>query len=328
MLVPVVRKVITNPEALIERALPAPGMLYCQVGQEVKPFDRLGVCTVSYKRFMLPTGFVPNKSKLDKQFYYFGALLGKSGSKKVTAPYNGYLFKDGASFAFDEVENKFLLLSGVWGTVEKIHENKSVLVKTKTKDLLLAASTTNSVTGELVIFPNPTEILEEYYLEEFSKEARGKIVYVGHYASDEVIKKAVTLGAGGIVAGSTSRETFAYAKANNLALGVIMGFGKIETPEPVFKLLNQIAYRQILLQGERNLLRIPIPVEEWAEPGKPADSKPIKKLAKKMKVQVFQKPYFGKIGSVDSIGDYSIFVKFDDSNAPVEIRLPNFYIIE
>jgi hypothetical protein len=56
--------------------------------------------------------------------------------------------------------------------------------------------------------------------------------------------------------------------------------------------------------------------------------KVVKKVAKEQKVQVMQKPHFGKIGTIDSVLDSSIFVKFDNEFGPVEIDLPNFYIIE
>jgi len=47
-----------------------------------------------------------------------------------------------------------------------------------------------------------------------------------------------------------------------------------------------------------------------------------------MRVQALQRPYFGWFGVVDRVSESSIFVKFGSDERTVEIRLPNFLIIE
>jgi hypothetical protein len=47
-----------------------------------------------------------------------------------------------------------------------------------------------------------------------------------------------------------------------------------------------------------------------------------------MNVQVFQNPYFGWVGVVDRVMESSIFVKFGIDKNSVEVRLPDFFIVE
>jgi len=364
MFAPVIKKLIEKEESFIERTLPVPGSIFVKEGDSIKPFDRLGECTYSQKQLSLPKNFKPFKYKSVNQFYYQGSILGKIGKNQLKADFNGHLRKqpDG-SYELIAVEDKFVLLSGVWGVIHKVFDNNSVLIKTQTKDLLLAASTPINVSGELVVFPNPMEILEKFYMESFSKSNAGKIVYVGHFADREVVKRACEMGAAAIIAGSAHKDTFNFAKQKGLGFGLISGFGKLETPEPIFKLLSVIAYRYVFLNGEKLTLKIPHSpdsekVAEMKEsnnleetqkdvkkkPGKknvdlankkttPGSNKLTKeKIIREVKkgddILCLQFPNFGKIGVVDSVSESSIFVKFNIEKGLTEIRLPNFFIIE
>lgn len=346
MFAPILKKLIERNESFIERTLPVPGTLFVKEGDSIKPFDRLGECVYSQKQTRYPKNFRPFKYKNKNQFYYSGSNLGKLGKEMVKAAFNGHLTKlDNKSFLFIAVEDKYVLLSGVWGVIHKIYEKRAVLIKTQTRDLLLAAATPVNISGELVVFPNPMEILEKYYLESFSKSNAGKIVYVGHFADMEVVKRASEMGAAGIIAGSAHKNTFIYAKKKGLGFGLISGFGKLETPDPIFKLLSVIAYRYVFLNGEKVTLQIPhsLEGEPEAKVNKSLD-KDVKKTKKVVKTKAkgkiikqvekgndilcLQTPNFGKIGVVDSVSESSIFVKFNIEKGLTEIKVPNFFIIE
>jgi len=363
MYAPILKKLVEKTDTYIERCLPIPGTVLVKEGDLVRPFDRLGECTYSQKRTSYPKNFKPSRFKGDKQFYYSGSNMGKIGKTDIAVPFNGNLFrKDDGTFVFNAAEDRYILLAGVWGTVHKIAENRAILIKTQTRDLLFAASTQINVSGELVVFPNPVEILEKYYLESFSKNNEGKIVYVGHFADIEVVKRANEMGAVAVLAGSAHKETFNYAKSKGLGFGLISGFGKLDTPEPIYKLLSIIAYRYVFLDGQKNTLRIPHSADDFvvkeeikvekAEKVKKGGKKTksgknekekvssinptlelpnssiVKEIAVGMDVVCLQPPNFGKIGVVDSLSESSIFVKFNTEKASVEIKLPNFFIIE
>ena len=340
MLVPVTKKIEDNEKGFIERALPVAGELSVKVGDSVQPFDHLGECSFSQNEIILPKSFKPNGLRTDKRYYYFGSLLGKNGSDKVLAPYDGNLFmSDDKRYKFSEIDRKYILLSGVWGKVKSILEKRSVFLEAQTKDILFGASTEVSTSGELVVFPNPTDILKRSYLESFAKGIKGKIVYVGDFVGLDVVEKAIELEANGIIVGSAHKEVFDFAKAKNLAFGIISGFGKIATPDSVYKLLSSVSYRYVFFEGDKNLLKIPVDSqcqtqaqaqESVSTPEKISAkaSAPIKKVTSGMNVQVLQDPYFGWIGAVDRTTESSIFVKFGFDKSSVEVKLPNFYIVE
>lgn len=332
MLVPVIKRIKENKKCFIERIFPIDGNLSVSIGDKVEPFNHLGECSFSQNELVLPKGFKPHGLKTDKRYYYAGSLLGKSGSTKISAPYDGNLaLSENKKYTFKEIDKRYIVLSGVWGTIKSIYEKKSVLLETQTKDVLFSASTNVQASGELVVFPNPTDILKRSYLESFAKGIKGKIVYIGHYVGLDVVIRAYEMGASALISGSAHKDVFDYAKNNNFAFGVISGFGKIKTPDDVYKMLSSVSYRYVFFEGDNNLLRIPIPAEDPAiSTNNIVESRtaPVKHIEAGMKVQVFQNPYFGWVGVVDRVSESSIFVKFGIDKNSVEVRLPNFFIVE
>lgn len=343
MFAPVLRKIAENKNAYIERTLPVLGKTFIHSGDDVKPFDRIGECVYSQNVLNFSESFRPYKFTLPSKFYYLNSQLGTLEGKKILAPFNGTLLKDEIGhYIFQEAESRFILLSGVWGKVDKVIEGRSVLIKSQTTDVVLVASTPSSFSGELVVFPNPTEILERYYLESFSKGTDGKIIYVGHFADIALMQRARELGVGAVLAGSATKETFAYAKSNNVGLGIIVGFGHYETPDYIFKTLSLVSYRQVFFVGEKNLLKIPMPPQNEPVPASDASlntqakkprrrvlaTKYVKEVKKGLDIYSVQDPYFGKTGTVDSVLENSIFVRFDKDKEPVSINYPNFFILE
>ena len=327
MFAPIIKKLAENNKAFIERSLPSEGSILVNKGDIVRPFDRLGECLFSQESIMFSENFRPVKDDSSTLNFAKDSIVGRVGKNKIKAPYNGMLAqKEDGTYIFRALETKYTLLSGVWGSVAQVVKGQSVLLKANTKDLLLSACTKVSSGGELVVFPNPVEILEKYYLEDFSKNNKGKVIYIGHFADEEIVERAYEMGVSAIIAGSAHKSTFNFAKSKNLGFGIITGFGKHYTPEPIFNLLSIIAYRYVFFQGERNILRIPDSGEEETSVNK--GCRPIKKVQENMDIQVFQHPYFGKIGKVDTISESSILVKFEEDKAPVEILLPNFFILE
>lgn len=329
MLVPVIKRIKQNSKCFVERTLPVEGNISVSAGDRVEPFDHLGDCLFSQRELVLPKSFKPHALKTDKRYYYAGSLLGKTHSNKVFAPYDGNLSLHEKSYTFEEIDKRCVVLSGVWGVVKSVYNKRSVLLETQMKDILFSASTKVQASGELVVFPNPTDVLKRSYLENFAKGIKGKIVYIGHYVGLDVVERAYEMEASAVIAGSTHREVFDFAKNHNFPLGIISGFGKIKTPDSVYKMLSSVSYRYVFFEGDKNLLRIPIPLEVSTIPNPNREKlEPIKHVDLGMTVQVFQDPYFGWIGVVDRACESSIFVKFGIDKNSVEIRSPNFFILE
>jgi len=337
MLVPVVRKIKDNENLLVERVFPVDGEWSVQEGEFVEPFSRLGGCRFSQNKMVLPKGFKPNDMKSTKKLFYADSLLGKAKKEKIFAPYDGNLMEVNGGYVFEENERNYSLLAGVWGTVKSTYDKKSALIQTQSKDILFCASTDKSTSGELVVFPNPSDILKKSYLENFVKGVKGKVIYIGHFVGLDVVKRAYELKASAVVAGSCHSETFDFAKENDFPFGVFSGFGKIKTPDDIYKYLSSVSFRYVFFDGEKNLLRVPVKVEDINKPENLkkgskvslyVDPEYIKEIGVGMKVQVLQNPYFGWIGVVDRVSESSIFVKFGIEDKSVEIRLPNFLIVE
>lgn len=339
MFAPVLQRIYKNKSLLLERTLPSKGNLFVQKNDVLEPFQKLGDCMYSNELNYFQKDFKPIKFLREKVYFKTGSLLGHYKGKNIYAPFNGYLNYDERSeeYFFQEIPSKFNLLSGVWGEVKEVVPEVSVLIQSRVTDISLVACTDKTAFGEFVVFPNPTEILEKYYLESFIKSTEDKIVYVGHYADLDLIKKAIDLKVSALIAGSVDPEGFIFAKKHDLGLGLVTGFGRLETPGYLYEVFNSVAYRHVFFHGDKGLLRIPMSGQEGdlsvsagakTPKSRTSASKAVKKVAKDQRVQVLQKPHFGKVGVIDRVLDSSIFVKFDNELGPVEIYLPNFFIIE
>lgn len=337
MLVPVVRKIIDNKKCYIERVFPVEGLWEVKIGDFVEPFSRLGSCVFSQNKMVLPPDFKPHDIKSTEKFFYVDTLLGKIKKEKIFAPYDGTLKKLGdKKFIYEENPRKYFLLSGVWGTVKSLHGKTSALIETQSKDICFSFSTEFHSSGELVVFPNPSDILKKSYLENFVRGVKGKIIYIGNYVGLEVVKRAYELGAVAVIAGSSHTDSFDFAKKNGFSFGVFSGFGNIRTYEEIYKYLSSVSYRYVFFEGAKNILRIPVREEDLKKSDKEkkitesGNFKPdyVKNIEPGMKVQTLQKPYFGWFGVVDRVSESSIFVRFGSDERTVEIRLPNFLIIE
>ena len=329
MFVPIVRKIIKSNDVFVERALPAKGDLVASVGESIEPFTKLGMTKVSHGKIPLNKGFKMAKGKTLGSYFYTGDTLGRVKRKRIIAPFDGQLVEKDNSFVFQQEKKDFWLLGGVWGDVTNVIEGVSALVKTQTLDIHLAVCTPNSYSGELIVFPNLSELLEMQYLEKFSKDSFGKVIYVGNYVSVDLVRKAAQLGVAGLVGGSIDRHAFVECKKANMFVGGISGFGMIPTPSYIFDVLKGVSSRYVFLQGEKQVLRIPAR-ERFAE-SEVKTSKytmQLRKLRKNLLVQVFEKPHFGWVGKVYSITGDEIHVILDGEDDPVKIKIPNIISLE
>src|SRR3989344_7531549 len=181
MYIPAVLKPKQENDVLIERALPTSGNVTAKVGDRIEPFTRLGMSKVSYEKIILGEKLKVARHKHEGSYFYQGEKIGSINYSKVTAPYNGYLYKEGEDFVFVQEERDYWLLSGAWGEVVGVVQGVSVLIRTQNIDLTFVACTNHNIQGELVVFPNPSEMLVMEYLENFAKNVNGKIIFIGDY---------------------------------------------------------------------------------------------------------------------------------------------------
>ncbi|MFZ5425265.1 MAG: hypothetical protein ACOZAO_05710 [Patescibacteria group bacterium] len=325
----VARKAAYSNNIYIERTLPSSGDIVAKIGVSVEPFTKLGMTKISYGVMPVPNGLQFKKDKNIGSYFYNGEVIGTSSSGNLIAPFDGYLVSEKDKLVFRQDQRDYWLLSGVWGEVAGIVDKKSILLKTQTLDLHLAACTDNSFAGELIVFPNPSPILEMQYLEKFTKNVFGKIIYTGNYASINLLKKAISMGVGGVLAGGADKYGFDLAKKSNLFLGVFSGHGNIPTPPFIFNALKDISNRFIFVQGERELIRVPVPQKFDVNLVRKNKPRTFLKVPKKgMIVQVFEKPYFGWVGTIEDVQKEKIYVKLDDAEKVIEVTFPNLISLD
>jgi hypothetical protein len=322
LVVPNMRKLKYTPNALVERVLPSKGDISAKVGDVVEPFTKLGMSKASFGRLKIGSRLKIAKRKAVDSFFYKDEEIGKVKNSVVVAPFNGYLRREEGVYVFEQEQRDYWLLSGVWGAVQNVYAKRSVLLKTQMVDINLAVCTRVSYAGELIVFPNPSEILEMQYLEKFSKNVAGKIIYIGSFASMEVLKRASELGVGGILAGGVDRDGYTFATERNLFLGIFSGFGQMPTPNFVYAILKEISNRYVFLEGHVNLLRVPVP-PDFHTVDVSTKSPLFIDLKPDMRIQIFEQPYFGWIGRVESIQGDIVYAILDESGETVQVHYPN-----
>src|SRR3989304_5772813 len=117
MLVKVIKKATFIKNLNIERTLPTNGTVTSRKGDKVEPFTKLGMAKYSYGLMRIDSSLRLAKGKQEDK----------------------YILK--------QEERDFWLLAGVWGEVQSVVENRSVLVKSQCMDLALLASTDFSYSG-------------------------------------------------------------------------------------------------------------------------------------------------------------------------------------
>ncbi len=330
MHIPVIKKLLYRENLLVERTLPADGQLTASIGDIVEPFNKLGTCKMTYEVFDLGADFklvkVLKPSELTT--FHSGELLGKKGFNKVFAPFDGFVEKGEVGKLLYKSEPKdYWLLPGVWGTIRDISKDRSVLINTQAIDMHIPIMTGKQKSGELIVFPNPSEILVSQYFRNYLKSGVGKIVYVGHHLTQEIVEIALGLNVSVVLAGSAEKDIFDYCSEKNLGLGLFSGFGDIQTPDFIYEFLNNISNRYVFYYPGRHVLQIPVPKDSELDITGELGSI-LRYVKKGMRVQVFNSSNFGHMGIVDRVLKSSIFVKLDGKDQVVEVSPPNILAIE
>lgn len=327
MYVPIIKKMIYKENVLLERALPNEGSITVSVGDPVEPSEKLGTCKVIYEIIDLGKKFKVNQRDDGSNFYANETLVGSVGRSKFYAPYGGFLEKTEKGYYFKSEERDYWLLPGVWGKVKDVSQNRSVLVSTQTVDVHLPVTCGKGSSGELIVFPNPSEMLTVQYFNNYIKSAEGKIVYVGNNVSLDLIKTAHELKIKAVLAGSASKDAYDYALSERMSLGLFVGFGNMETPEMIYNFISDISNRFVFLYTKKNVFQVPVPASGEFEVYK-RPNKIIKYLRKGMEVQVLNSENFGQMGEVDRASKSGIFVKLHKNNKVIQVDPPNILIIE
>lgn len=322
--IPTLKKVNYIGKTTVQRNLPKKGDLVVKVGDKVVPFTKIGRTKLSKKSIPLPKKLKISSNILKQEIIYKGDKIGRLGFKKYLAPYNGTIIDTKNGLEFIEEEHDFWVLSGVWGDVKDISDNKSVSITTQTINVPFAYYSGDFTMGELVVFPNPSELLDISYLEHFSKNTESKLIYVGDFLRKTLLDKAISLGITTLIAGSTTIEIASYAKKNNINIALFSGFGELKTPEFIFNLLNDISNRHVFLYDKLKILQVPVP--EDFDPDIPTLSTLVE-AQPGMEVYILATAYFGQVGKIDRVQDTDIYVKLSSVDKVVVVSSANLFAL-
>lgn len=322
--IPTLKRVNYISNTIIQRELPKKGNLVVKVGDKVVPFTKIGRTKLSKHSIRLPKNIKIASGLLKHEIIYKGDKIGRVGFKKQLAPYNGSLIATNNEYVFLEEEHDFWVLSGLWGVVEKVSDNQVVSIKTQTINLPFAYFSGSLTMGELVVFPNPSELLDVSYLEHFSKNTESKVIYVGDFLRKPLLDKAIELGITTLISGSTTIDIASYAKKHNINIALFSGFGELKTPTFMFNLLKDISSRHVFLSDKLKILQIPVPEDYKLDV--PALSS-LMEVQPEMEVYILDKAYFGQIGKIDRVQDRDIYVKLSSVDKVVVISSANLFAL-
>ena len=328
--IPVYKKIKYINSILVERSLVTKGEVVAKKGAKVVPFTKIGHSQVSLVSEKLDPKLKIDSGKDDGILIYEGERVGKLGFSSYKAPYNGYISKEGdskggATYVFNQEKKDVWLLSGVWGHVEDVYGGNTVSIRTQVIEINFVAYSPQFIMGELIVFPNPDQLLDVEYLRNFSNSIEGKIIYLGHHIRKEAYDTALELNVGGLIAGSITRELYKYSKSQKVPIAVTTGFGNLSTPKHIFDFLKTISNRHVFLDGRRGILQVPVPLDN---PFKEESSgSTLRLVSKGLVVLIFDKMHFGRTGEVVDIQNDVIHVKLNKSEDVIQTKVPNIFAL-
>ena len=325
MIIPVFKSIQFYTKFLIERSLPSKGKIMAVENTYIKPWDRLGFCRTSNKEIIIPKDYKIQKKFLSKNFVKSGELIGKKKNNYLFSTFDGFIQNRGVANVVISYPQDVFKVSGVFGNVVNVASSNSVLIETSGYEIRLVATSTSSTEGQLIVLPNPTDILQIEFMNRYVKEGVGSIIYIGDYLRLEVLNRAMEIGCSGVICGSCDREVIQYAKENNFFVGIFSGFGRIPTHSKTYKLLKSKDKQYCIVQEDSENLFISVNPNE--DSNNPLDliTQSYLTINNGIGVIVLDYPYYGWEGEVIEINQADVYVRLL-GNGEV-IKTNNFGII-
>lgn len=198
--------------------------------------------------------------------------------------------------------------------------------------------------GELkVLASSPDEILIP---EKVTAECKGKILVGGKLATTEAIKKAIQVGARGIIVGGVKNRTLidilgydiGVAITGNETLGISLivteGFGEMPMSDRTYNLLKAHDGHLAAINGttqiragvQRPEIVVPLPPEDKAEEAGTSEELGAG-MTPGTDVRIIRQPWFGQIGTVASLPVELVKVETESDVRVLTVRLGNGEIV-
>lgn len=325
MIIPVFKSIQFYKKFLIERSLPSKGKIMSVEGTLTKPWDRLGFCRTSNKEIIIPKDYKIQSKFFKKNFVKSGELIGKKKNNYLFSTFDGFIQNRGHTNVVISYPQDVFKVSGVFGKINNVASSNSVLIETTGYEIKFVATSTSSTEGQLIVLPNPSEILQVEFLNKYVKEGIGSIIYIGDYLRLEVLNRAMEIGCSGVICGSCDREVLEYAKENNFFVGIFSGFGRIPTHSKTYKLLKLKDKQYSIVQEDSESIFVSVNPDDEIESIFELSSQSFVTVSKGSQCIVVDYPYYGWEGEVTDLSDSQVVVRLV-GNGEV-IKTNNFGII-
>lgn len=252
MKIPTRRLLYKSDSVLIERRLKYKGELFPKIGERVNIFDVLGKGYKIEQLIELPTDIAKDLNVGDK--IISGQTLGENRllkaigkDKGVKINFNGLVYKkSNDKVVVGSYVTESQLISGIYGTVVDLIENKSLLIKAQGTVIQGVEGYGESVFGELKTIVSFSTV---------NSKLKGKMVLYSEKITKEVIDMLVAEGVIGLVVGGVSSENYFYLIEKELPFVMIHGFGKIAIDTALVLETSDLQNRFVYLRpGESQIL--------------------------------------------------------------------------
>jgi len=297
MIIPVYKAFKYKTDFLIERPLPSKGKILVNEHDIVKPWDKVGYCRTTLRELLIPKEFQIQKKFSKSNIVKTGEIIARFKNQYLFATFDGFLQDRGTHFVVVAYPQDVFKVSGVYGSIVKASSSKSVLLNTSGIFLKFFAVSKPFVEGQLTVLPNPSELIEEEFMNRYVKEGSGLIIYTGDHLRIGMLKKAIEIGCSGVLAGSCDRETLEYAKESDFFVGIFSGFGRIPSYSKTYQLIKKYDKQYVLcLEGSEELFISTPEKFQFSTNG-------YQEVVLGLSVVILEYPYFGWEGEIIEIGE-------------------------
>lgn len=182
------------------------------------------------------------------------------GKKTLIAPCSGLILEfkeDSGELIFQPETKEEVQMPGLfWGEVEKIKRDKVVL-KTSGVDIFGFLGIKEAI-GKILLCREQTSELSLFR----ENSLRGKILVFGESPGRAALEKLKIRGASGVICGGVHFRDFQSYQKGELPFLATEGCGKIKIGDDLLEIFQKYEGRDVLLEGEKKQVRIPLRKEE------------------------------------------------------------------
>jgi hypothetical protein len=275
-------KVIPNKPTHIIRNIPANGTILVHQNEELKSSDIVGkynqsggfrMINVSQEIHISPKEITKYLTRTQGKNIYKGELLAEKksmfGNKEIKSPTDAII--ESVDNTTGIVMLKLLpkelpVISGVTGIVDFIDaQNGNIYIKSSVTHVYGILGSGKMRGGFLKIHGDQKNITMEAQI---SSDVHQMIIVTGALVYVEALKKALSLGASGIISGGINARDFrsliglnnfkkGYGNDIGISLWIEHGYGGLQISDRVFALLKQYEGKYIYIDGNNRRILLP-----------------------------------------------------------------------